>query len=102
MFACTPDETVELISGRVICRGGCGIQAYYVEITSNHVIGKSQPVFDSSGVNRGQFSNVLIVNNLKTADRQENKSISFKSFQDVEFSCQSSYPRIVREIEIKY
>ncbi|PSR55645.1 hypothetical protein AHMF7605_20110 [Adhaeribacter arboris] len=104
LFACTTNEPkpTELITGQVICRGGCGRRAYYVEITSNHLIGKTQQVFDSNGVNRGQFKNVLVINNLKATDQQENKSILFASFKDTEFSCQSSYPRVVREIEIKY
>lgn len=99
---CSKEETAGLISGQVICRGGCWPKAYYVEIKNEQLKGKAQTVTDDNGVNRGQFNNVVIINNLKISDQQENKNIFFKNYKDTEVSCQSSYPRAVREIEITY
>ncbi|RDC64986.1 hypothetical protein [Adhaeribacter pallidiroseus] len=99
---CTEKESPALFSGQVICRGGCWPNAYYVAINSEEPKGTTQAVFDADGVNRGQFNNVLLINNLKTSDQQEGKTITFKNYKDTEVSCQSSYPRAIREIEITY
>ncbi|QNF33167.1 hypothetical protein HUW51_10675 [Adhaeribacter swui] len=99
---CTKNDSAELISGQVICRGGCWPNAYYVNVKGEKLKGKTHTVIDYNGVNRGQYNNVLIINNLKISDQQEGKNIFFKNYLDTEVSCQSSYPRAIREIEITY
>ena len=102
LTTCKENEPTELISGQVICRGGCWPTAYYVNINGAKLKGKTQTVTDDNGRSRGPYTNVLIINNLKISDQQEGKDIFFKNYKDTEVSCQSSYPRAVREIDIAY
>lgn len=102
VLGCASEEPFGPIKGRVICRGGCLNTAYLVEIDPEFRMGQPQTVMDTRGITRGSFQNIVIINNLKADDQHENVRIRFRNFSDVKFSCQSSYPRAMREIEIAY
>lgn len=86
----------------VICKGGCLPNAFYATITSNNLSGRTAQVYDASGNVRGNFTNVVIINNLNSSDMTEGKQVGFSSYTEPLASCQSSFPRIHLEIEIVY